>query len=348
MTARRVVVVGAGVVGLLTAIECALAGHRVVVADRGPIPNPDSTSYDQHRAIHPFAPGDPDGTRQLAAAHRRWVELEALLGGRLYRRVGVVTAWPDGQLDRLAAAAAEAGLPVAAVEPAKLPHLGFPPGTTGLLEAEAGVLLADRVLHAATAWLAAHPAVTLRPDTPVRAVEPDTARVTLAGGEVLAGDLVLVAAGPWAAGLVEVPVQVYRQTMVYLRPPESLRHWWETAPAAGRLGEGGRGWLLPPGGGTLLKVSTGAVCRAVPAVTEDDSGLDADIAAVLAAGVVSDVDSYEVVTAARCHYAADAETGAPLLARVGPAVWSRAACAGSGFAAAPVVAGQILDAVEAA
>jgi glycine/D-amino acid oxidase-like deaminating enzyme len=38
-----IVVVGAGVTGIVTAIECARAGHRVTLLDRGPIPNPAAT-----------------------------------------------------------------------------------------------------------------------------------------------------------------------------------------------------------------------------------------------------------------------------------------------------------------
>jgi glycine/D-amino acid oxidase-like deaminating enzyme len=60
----RVVIVGAGVTGLLSAVECALAGHRVTVLDRGAIPNPESSSFDQHRAIRTLVPGDPEATRR--------------------------------------------------------------------------------------------------------------------------------------------------------------------------------------------------------------------------------------------------------------------------------------------
>ena len=68
----RVVVVGAGVTGLLTAIRCVLAGHRVVLLERGPIPHPGSTSFDQHRALRALVVGDPAGTRRAVRLHRRW------------------------------------------------------------------------------------------------------------------------------------------------------------------------------------------------------------------------------------------------------------------------------------
>ncbi|WP_371501721.1 FAD-dependent oxidoreductase [Kitasatospora sp. NBC_00374] len=343
--AARVVVVGAGVVGLLTALECALAGHRVTVLDRGAIPNPESSSYDQHRAIRTLVPGDPDGTRRMVGAHHRWRELETVLGTAFYRRVGVVTAWPRDRVAAVVSSAADAGVPVAELDPDDLPHLGFPAGSAGVREAQAGVLLARRVLRAAARWLAGHPAVALRPYCAVTAVEPESGRVVLAGGEVLGGDLVLVAAGPWGRGLVDHPVVLRRQTMLYLRPPERLARWWRTAPAVGGLGTDGRAWAVPPGGGTLLKISSDAVCREVAAADCADEDQSPWARRLAEAGVLPDVERYTVVAARACHYTTDPDTGGARLARVGPAVWSRAACGGTGFASAPLVAGRIVNAV---
>jgi glycine/D-amino acid oxidase-like deaminating enzyme len=343
---RQVVVVGAGVTGLLTATECALAGHRVTVLDRGAIPNPESSSYDQHRAIRTLVPGDAVATRRMVAARRRWLELETVLGTGFYRRVGVVTAWPRERLAAVVSSAAAAGVPVETLEPEKLPHLGFPAGSAGLLEVDAGVLLAERVLRAAARWLAGQSAVTLRPYCPVADVDVRAGHVVLSGGETLGADLVLVAAGPWARDLVGHPVVLHRQTMVYLRPPEQLAQWWENVPAAGGLGADGRAWVVPPGDGTLLKISSDAVCREV--TTTADCGGESQspwVEELLTAGILPEVDRYAVAAVKPCHYVTDANTGGALLARVGPAVWSRAACGGNGFSTAPLVARQIAEAL---
>jgi glycine/D-amino acid oxidase-like deaminating enzyme len=354
----RVVVVGAGVTGLLTAVECALAGHRVTVLDSGAIPNPRSSSYDQHRAIRTFVPGDPAATRRLAAAHRRWLELETLLGQGtgtatgtatgFYRPVGVVTAWPRERLPELTASAAAAGVPVETAAPEKLPHLGFPAGSVGVRESAAGVLLAERALRAAARWLAGHPAVTLRPYTAVTGIDTAAGRVTPVGGRPLGADLVLVAAGPGTCDLVGQagqPVRLLRQTMVYLRPPDRLAPWWQSAPAAGGLGADGRGWLLPPGDGTLLKISSDAVCREAADADSDGEDQAPWAGQLLQAAILRDVETYTVAAVKACHYVTDAQTGGALLTRVGPAVWARAACGGSGFSTAPLVAGQIVDAL---
>jgi glycine/D-amino acid oxidase-like deaminating enzyme len=350
---QRVVVAGAGVTGLLTAVRCALGGHRVTVLDRGAIPNPGSSSFDQHRAIRALEPGDLAATRRTAAAHQRWLELEALLcgsqpGAGFYRRVGVVTAIPAGEIAAAAVVAADAGLPVKLVDPDEFPYLRFPAGASGVLELDAGVLLADRVLRAAARWLGAHPAVELLPWHEVTAVDADTARVTLADGTTLGGDLVLVATGPGSRRLVDLPVVLYRQTMVYLRPPADSARWWENAPSAGGVGTDGRGWLLPPGDASLLKVSTAEVCREVASVDSDPEDEIRWADRVLAAGILSDVDRYSVVSVKRCHYAVDAGTGSAHLVRVGPSVWARAASGGDGFRTAPLVADRIAGALSGA
>lgn len=341
----RVVIVGAGVTGLLTALECALAGHRVTVLDRGTIPSPASTSFDQHRALRTFVPDDADATLWRVWAHRRWLELEALLDTRFYRRVGIVTAWPRERAGAMAEQAAAAGLPVETVDQEKLPHLVFAPDAVGVLEVDAGVLLATRVLRSAVRWLIEHPQVSLRPNSRVTSVH--TGRVVLADGTALDADLVLVAEGPWTAQLVDVPVRLHRQTMVYLRPPDRLVRWWENAPGAGRLGADGKAWLLPPGDGALLKISSDAVCREVESIDQTEAE-NPWVERLLGTSIVSDVDRYTVVAVKHCHYAADAVTGGALLSEVAPAVWARAACGGSGFGSAPLVAGRIVEAIEEA
>ncbi|WP_433260853.1 FAD-dependent oxidoreductase [Actinosynnema sp. CS-041913] len=332
-----VVIVGGGVTGLVTAVECALAGHLVTVLDGGAIPNPASSSHDQHRAIHALTPGDVPASRRMAAAQRRWRELEAVLATRFYRRVGIVSAVAEDHVDAAVATAAAAGLPVTTTDPAELPHVTFPAGAVGVVETDAGVLLAERVLRAAAEWLAGRENVRLRPGRTVTSV--DSGRVR-AGGEVFGADLVLVAGGPWTRDLVGPAVTLLRQTMVYLRPPEHLRHWWEAAPGVGRIGPDGRAWLVPPGAGTLLKISTDAVCREVSTVDSDDGTDWAQ--RVLDARILSDVDGYTVVAVKDCHYATT--EGGAVLTEALPGVWARPACGGNGFASAPLAAGRIVDA----
>ncbi|WP_068067727.1 NAD(P)/FAD-dependent oxidoreductase [Nocardia xishanensis] len=336
-----VVIAGAGVTGLIAAVRCARAGHRVTVVDRGPIPNPASSSFDHHRAVRALSPGDPAATAAAAALHRRWLRLQALLGGHFYRRIGVVTGWQAASIDAAVAEADRSGLPVTVVDPKALPHFVFPEGHWGLLEAEAGVLLAERVLHAAARWLRAQPAVTLLPWRQVVEVDTDAARLRLRDGARLSGDLVLLATGAWTGELIDAPTVLHRQTTVYLRPPADLAAWWEQAPSAGRIGTDGTGWLMPPGAGTLLKVSSSRLCRTVDDLGEDAESADA--ATRYLGQVLADADRYRIAAVKQCHYTVDAATGGATLTRPGPAVVARAATGGDGFRTAPLVADHLVE-----
>ncbi|MGW4113789.1 NAD(P)/FAD-dependent oxidoreductase [Actinosynnema sp. NPDC004786] len=342
---RHLVVVGAGVTGLLTAVRCARSGARVTVLDVGPVPNPASTSHDEHRALRALDPGDVAATRASAVLHRHWLELESLLGTPFYRRVGVVTGWPAESADAALDVAREAGTPVSPVEPEKYPHIRFPAGAVGLLEADAGVLLADRVLDAAARWLREHPLVALRPGSAVREVDADRAAVHLADGSTVRGDVLLVAAGPWSRELVDVPTVLHRQRIVYLRPPDEPARWWEGAPSAGRIGDDGLAWLIPPGDGTRLKISSAALCREVDEVGDETDRWTDHLAL---SSVLNDHERYTVTAVRTCHYAVDPDTGGGSLVRIGPAAWARAASGGDGFRTAPVVAERVAEEVAGA
>jgi glycine/D-amino acid oxidase-like deaminating enzyme len=340
----RVLVVGAGITGLLTAIRCVLAGHQVVVLERGSIPCPEATSFDQHRALRALVPGDRRGTQHAAGLHRLWREMDELLcdhlpGACLYRRTGVLTALAPQEVIAVTEAAAAAELPVRVIDPRAFSHIGFPSGLTAVLEPHAGTLLADRVLLAATRWLRRHPLAELRPSRTVVDVHPGEARVWLHEGGSESGDVVLVAAGPWSAELVGLPVTLHRQTMVYLRPPDELAHVWAGTPIAGGLGVDGRAWLLPSVAGTLLKISSEEARREVRSLSTPDDGPDW-AARLLAAGIVSDPDAYSVVRVRDCHYATAADGGTGYV-RVGPAGWARPASGGAGFRTAPLVAADM-------
>jgi sarcosine oxidase len=76
----KVVVVGAGVMGLATAWAATRRGHAVVVLEQGPFPNPLGSSVDDHRVLR-RAYGPERGYQAMAAeAYGAWSRLWADLG----------------------------------------------------------------------------------------------------------------------------------------------------------------------------------------------------------------------------------------------------------------------------
>jgi sarcosine oxidase len=345
----RIVIVGAGAVGLLSAVEWARAGHRVVVLDQAAIPNPRAASFDQHRIVRALHRGDARATHRAAAAHRRWLELQELFDVELYRQVGVLITMTGGDADAAVRLLRGAGIAAEALGERdlarRLPHLVLPPGAAAVLETGTGVVLAARALTAAARWLGGQPLVELRPHHRVTRVNAAAPAVELTDGSTVAGDLVLVATGAWSrdllAGQLSARIGIHRQTMIYCEPPPALVAAWEAAPAAIGIGVDGRGWLLPPGRGTQLKVSSAAVCRDVAALSDgiaEPAWLES--MSGLLGSVLVDGASYRVTAARDCHYGFDLDTGGPVSSRLGPAAFAYPACGGGGFKTAPLAAGQ--------
>jgi glycine/D-amino acid oxidase-like deaminating enzyme len=350
------VVVGGGVVGLLTALECAHAGMDVTLVDQADaLPYVWATSNDRHRIVRAFHRGDGATTRAAAAAHRRWIELEGLLGLRFYHRVGALTVLPAGlpagEVTAGVAMLAAAGIPAVGLAAGELaeryPQVAFAPGSAGVLETGTGVVLADRALPALVGALRWHPRVRLCLRRRVVAVEAGGAGgrlVRLADGAVLRADRVVIAAGPWSAALLPADVSVRltlnRQSMLYCRVPDDLLGGWSAAPAMPSLGTADGAWLVPPVAGTPLKLSAGQASRAVAALTDHVTPPRWRGGLVDAIGPrIAGFDPAWVSDARDFYYFADTVTGGPLLARSGDeAVWAYAACGGISFKFAPLIA----------
>ncbi|KXK62436.1 hypothetical protein AWW66_08305 [Micromonospora rosaria] len=341
----HITVVGGGVIGLLTAVESVLAGHRVTVVEQAALPNAAAASADRHRIIRALHLGDGGATTAAARAHRRWIELEKTLYTRFYDRVGALSVLPEDQIVPAVSLLGYAGVWSRVLRGADLaeryPMLSFAPDATAVLEREAGVLLADRVLRGCLGWLRWQPTVGFVTHQPVRAIDPAAKAVNLADGTVLTGDAVLVAAGAWSRDLLPPSVAnrltLYRQSMLYCDVDDERA--WSTLAAMPSLGGPQRRWLVPPVAGTPLKLSAHSACRPVSAI--DDHDTDAawrehllDAFAPLIPALRGDW-----VTAARdCYYLADDVSGGALAARLGDQVVAYAACGGTSFKFAPLIA----------
>jgi glycine/D-amino acid oxidase-like deaminating enzyme len=347
----RIVVVGGGVIGLLTAVECVYAGAQVSLVDQADIPSPWATSNDRHRVVRALHRGDGTLTRAAARAHDGWLEVELRLGARFYHPVGALTATAAEDVPANLALLAAAGVAARAVPPAELsaqyPRIRFPAGVAAVFEPAAGAVLADRALTALACWLRDQPGVQLHPRCQVAGVG-EAGTVRLADGAVLAGDRVVVAAGPWSRELLppalSAGLTLYRQSMLTYAPTPT-REAWAGTPAIPALGTAQGAWLMPPVADTPVRLSAASACRAVTQLTDRatpnrwrDHLID-QFSALLV-----DFDPAAVLGAADGYYLADTASGGPLLATLDDGtVWAYAACGGMSFKFAPLVARAIVD-----
>ncbi|HET6469843.1 MAG TPA: FAD-dependent oxidoreductase [Geminicoccaceae bacterium] len=265
----RVVVVGAGIVGLSAAWWLARQGHAPVVLDQGPIPNPLASSFDHHRLIR-LAHGEGDGRgRIIHEAYAAWEELWRDLGARHHVETGMLlTARAPGDWAWSCRAAFDrAGTPYEiwdrAALAARCPFLALGPDDWGLYTREGGALLAEPILHGLAGWLRGR-GVELRPDCPVEAVEPEAASARLASGERVAGDALVLAAGAWTGRLLPAlasRLEPRRSVVAYLDPPADLAPAWRGSPSFLDFGGDGDLYLIPPMRGLGLKFGAGAHSR---------------------------------------------------------------------------------------
>jgi sarcosine oxidase len=226
----RVVVVGAGVLGLSAARALARRGREVVVLEKDTVGHRRSGSKGSAR-IFRLGYDDPGYVRLAMEAQRLWRELEAEVGTTLLTTTGQVTVGDD--LDVLAGAMESAGAPCRMLAPGDVaecfPAMLVP--AAALFEPESGVIAADVCLAA----LRDVSGVEVREHTRVRRLDDtgDGVRVVVESGdevEELGAATVVVSAGPWTGQLVAgVGVDV--------RPSATLEQVAYLAPVAGSVDE---------------------------------------------------------------------------------------------------------------
>jgi sarcosine oxidase len=348
----RIVILGGGVIGLLTAISCVSAGHEVVLLDQADIPFSGAASFDRHRALLALNLDDPSATAAAVHAHHRWIGLQQLLSARFYEQVGALTVLPCEHLSAAQTMLTGAGSWARVLNPDELassyPQVRFPAGAGAVFESWAGVLLADRILAACADWLRRHSRAELRPHT--RAVGVDSGRVAvrLAGGEVVRADALLLAIGPWSRALLAPELAgdlvLHRQSMIYCQVPAPDAAAWSATPAIRSLGTDGGVWLLPPVAGTPLKLSAASACRVVAEIdgnTTPPYWRDHLIDAV--SGTIPGFAAGWLIDARDCYYLARASARGLMLAVLADRVVSYAACGGLSFKFAPLIARSLAE-----
>jgi glycine/D-amino acid oxidase-like deaminating enzyme len=348
----RIVIVGGGVIGLVTAITAVQGGHLVEVYDQAEIPSPRATSFDWHRALRGLHPDQPAVTALSRPMYHQWMQLQSLLSIRCYEQVGALTVLPPHRLAHAQADLAVAGWPATAMSADQLaatyPHLSFSIDAGGILEPRAGVLLADRILAGGASWLRQHRQAHLHPGRTAVGVDADRIAVRFADGELVRADAILLSTGPWAKRLLPpragAPLVLRRQSVLYGVVPLADLPTWLLTPATLSLGADRGSWLVPPVAATPLKVSAASAARIVSEVTDTTTparwrSLLIDRAREVIDGFTTDwlVDTRD------SYYLSRARVGGPLLVELGRQVWAYAACGGGSFKFAPLIAASLLQ-----
>lgn len=348
----RVIVVGAGIVGLSAAWALRKAGHEPLLLDQGPIPNPIASSNDHHRLIR-LAHSEGDGRNVIIhEAYAAWDELWRDLGRSHYVETGILlTARDPGDwavscragFDRM-------GTPYAiwdhATLASRLPFLALTDRDWGLFMAKGGALLADRILHGLAGWLRGE-GVTLREHA--RAVAMDGRSVTLEGGERLGADAVVSAIGAWSGKLLTElapSLNPRRAVVAYLRPPAEMAEAWAQSPCFLDFGGKADIYLVRPMEGLGLKFGAGAHSRSA----------DPDLPRQLRPGepesllahlrpFIRDFDRYAVEEARVC-WTCNSPDERFMCGRRGDGLVHAAACSGQMFKFGAVIGQRLAETVE--
>ncbi len=248
--------------GLSTAWGLRRLGCTVTVLEQGEIPNILGSSGDHHRLIRHAYGAQLGYTRLVDPAADAWDLLWDALGTSHYHPTGTLVmatedlAWAEASRQTLAEDGREVEILDAQTLATDYPHLR-PDGLDLSYRLETGgVLMSWKIIEDLKHWLQSS-GVTVATGMAVAEVDPARGSVVLSDGTRLGADVVVVAAGPWAARLLpslQPRVTPSRQVVVYLHPPDDLARAWASSPMVLDIGGAGGIYVLPPADGAGLKV----------------------------------------------------------------------------------------------
>jgi monomeric sarcosine oxidase len=225
----RVLIVGAGIVGAMTAWHLARAGHEVLVFEQFDLDHDWGSSYGDSRVVRRVY-SDPFYTRLMADAYPLWEEFQSYWGDELFTQVGGIFFGPPEHREMREA---ESALRLSKVDYERLeaaecarrfPAFKIRSDEIALFEPSMGYARASQCVRAATSLAQSHGA-RFHFQTPIASMQRsgESIQLTTATGEVFNGDRLLICAGSWTAPLlarlnISLPLQVVRKTYLHLQP----------------------------------------------------------------------------------------------------------------------------------
>jgi len=349
---RNIAIIGGGIGGLSLAWALHKRGQRVSLYEQGPIPNPVSSSFDEHRITRHTYGGLSGYGGLMPAAFRTYDELWADLGETHYlptnlvyigRRASDFYAATARDLDAIGIAHRPLGLDEIAT---RLPMVNRA-GVVEAFEAEgAGMLFASRIVTALGRWLG-EAGVALHPHSQVAELDAEAGHFTV-NGERRSVDVVVVAAGAWLPAILPAArprLTPSRQLVLYLEPPAELAAAWAAAPVLVDTGVTHGAYILPPRGGTRLKIGDHTFSRRGEG-SDDRIARPEDTAGVLSAAgeIFAGFERYKQLEAKVCYYTVTDDERF-VAEPIGGAAWLLSACSGHGFKLGPLIASGVADAI---
>ena len=84
----KIIVVGAGINGVVAAVELRKRGHHVVLIDPGPLPHPLAASTDVSKVVRATYGADEEYTELAERSREAWRQWNVEFGAELYHEVG--------------------------------------------------------------------------------------------------------------------------------------------------------------------------------------------------------------------------------------------------------------------
>ena len=258
----KVIVVGAGIMGLSIARSLSDAGYNVSVFDQGPIPNPQASSNDQHRLIrYPY--GAHEGyMRMVTDAYEAWQRLWEALQSSYYIETGTLllsasnSGWAHDSQAALRSSDIEFETLSQHAVAARFPFLRTDDLELAAFLPSGGILRAGQILHTLKAYLQENGARFFEHIT-ITDIDCQTNTIKVREAGSLAADMLVVTAGAWTPDIcpgLKTRITPSRQCVVYLTPPESDLQVWRNMPMILEIDPSTGFYLVPPAGKTALKI----------------------------------------------------------------------------------------------